>query len=484
MKTYPANLLLENRKCLVVGGGKVAARKLDRLVESGADVKVVAAKASNKIKDLAEFEKLELLERNFEENDLENIFLAFAATDDRELNSKIFALAEKRGILCCVVDRNWKNGSFITPASVSRKEITVAVSSQGVDCRRSRLIKENLARHIDSIENSGLLVIGSDHNLMNMKQREQIQITGDELEKTGDMIRNLWGIQEFMLLNTCNRTELIAAASHSESLVEILKMILKLNKFSADKYYVKTGYEAFRHLCLAASGLLSQTPGENHISAQFKQSFAQAEKYDWAGTLLDSLKNSVLYVSREIRSESKSIFKGVEIEELVCQILKEKFSDVSGKKIIIAGTGLAGRAAKDILSKERCCIDWLYHSRKPENSDENVSLGTLSELSLVNADVVISALSSAEPFFSVDMADDFKSGAEIIDLGMPRNVSPELAKARKDVNITSMEDIKHWYRKHHRTMKSILKSAECVMEKHKDEYEKFSNSFTGRRAQQ
>ena len=108
MKTYPANLLLENRKCLVVGGGKVAARKLDRLVESGADVKVVAAKASNKIKDLAEFEKLELLERNFEENDLENIFLAFAATDDRELNSKIFALAEKRGILCCVVDRNWK----------------------------------------------------------------------------------------------------------------------------------------------------------------------------------------------------------------------------------------------------------------------------------------------------------------------------------------------------------------------------------------
>ena len=297
------------------------------------------------------------------------------------------------------------------------------------------MIKENLARHIDSIENSGLLVIGSDHNLMNMKQREQIQITGDELEKTGDMIRNLWGIQEFMLLNTCNRTELIAAASHSESLVEILKMILKLNKFSADKYYVKTGYEAFRHLCLAASGLLSQTPGENHISAQFKQSFAQAEKYDWAGTLLDSLKNSVLYVSREIRSESKSIFKGVEIEELVCQILKEKFSDVSGKKIIIAGTGLAGRAAKDILSKERCCIDWLYHSRKPENSDENVSLGTLSELSLVNADVVISALSSAEPFFSVDMADDFKSGAEIIDLGMPRNVSPELAKARKDVNI-------------------------------------------------
>ncbi len=58
------------------------------------------------------------------------------------------------------------------------------------------------------------------------------------------------------------------------------------------------------------------------------------------------------------------------------------------------------------------------------------------------------------------------------------------AEMREDVNFSSMEDIKHWYRKHHRTVKSIFLNAERIIEKHKEEYEKFSNSFVGRRQKQ
>ena len=156
----------------------MASRKLARLIKTGANVSVVSTKTSSKIKDLSQSGKLELHERNFKESDLDGVFLVYLATDDRKLNQKILDLAEKREILSCSVDRNWSCGSFITPASVSHKEITVAVSSQGTDCRRSRLIKENLARHIDSIENTGLLLIGTDHNLMTLEQLEQIQLSG------------------------------------------------------------------------------------------------------------------------------------------------------------------------------------------------------------------------------------------------------------------------------------------------------------------
>ena len=148
MNSYPINLLLEKRKCLIAGGGKVAARKLEQLLHAGADIKVIGKKISDKIKKSAESNAFELRERSFKESDLDNIFLIYIATDDRRLNLDILKKAEERGILSCLVDRNWRNGSFITPANIKHKEVSVAVSTQGINCRKSRLIKENLARGI------------------------------------------------------------------------------------------------------------------------------------------------------------------------------------------------------------------------------------------------------------------------------------------------------------------------------------------------
>jgi glutamyl-tRNA reductase len=486
MNTYPINLLLDKRKCLVVGGGKVASRKLEGLIKAGAKVNIVSLEASAKVKKLAQSGKVTLHERNFIESDLDGIFLIYLATDDRNLNLRISQKAAERQILCCIVDRNWEQGSFITPASVSKKEITVAVSSQGVDCRRSRLIKENFARHIDSIENSGLLVIGTDHNLMSMEERETIQLNGMKSEKTGSMIKSLWGIQEFAIINTCNRTEIIAAASPSESLIEILKILLKLDKFSEDKFYIKTGYEAFRHLCLTASGLLSQTPGENHISSQFKQCFKQSSKNKWSGTLLESLNNSVLHVSRQIRKQIKPVFKSFEIEELILQLSREKLDHISGKKVFILGTGNVGLSIKNSFAAENCDIAWVYFSQKPQNDNDNISIYKFSDLKheLVQANIIICAFSSNEPVITMETGTYISPGTLVFDIGMPRNVSSQLTETRKDVDFYSMEDIKHWFRKQYSTMENIWEIAERTIENHKDEYEKFTKSFVGRRKKQ
>ena len=484
MNSYPINLLLEKRKCLIVGGGKVAARKLKQLLQTGADIKVVGKKISDKIKKTAESNAFELHERSFKNSDLDNIFLIYITTDDRKLNLNILKEAEERGILSCLVDRNWRNGSFITPASIKHKEVSVAVSTQGINCRKSRLIKENLARHIDSIEKSELLIIGTDHNHMSLEERENIQLNGSKLKNIAEMVGNLWGIHEFMLINTCNRTELVAFASPSESLTEILKIFLKFDKLSEGKYYIKTKYEAFCHLCLTSAGLLSQTPGENHISAQLKEAFSLAETQGWGGKLLESLKNYVLHVSRQIRLENKSVFKSFETEELVFEMLKEKFQDISDKKIIIAGTGTVGSSIKNILSGKACTIDWLYFSKKPDSSDVSVSKLSLLPEKLEDADIVISTLNTDKAVITKEMSPCFKAGAEVIDIGMPRNVDSCLKEMRKDVNFSTMEDIKHWYRKKHDTIKDLFSKADDIIEKNKDKYEKISNSFVSRDQEQ
>jgi len=93
MNTFPVNLLLKSRKCLLVGGGKVASRKLLKLLDSGAEIMVIAPECSGQIRALAAEGRIELHQRSFQDSDLDGAFLVYAATDDHALNLKITGLA-------------------------------------------------------------------------------------------------------------------------------------------------------------------------------------------------------------------------------------------------------------------------------------------------------------------------------------------------------------------------------------------------------
>lgn len=485
MKTYPVNLLIENEKCLIVGGGKVAVRKLNLLLDSGAVICVVDPKPSNKMRLLAENGSITINEREFIENDLDGVFLVYAATNDRALNRAIVELAETRGILACSVDANWEKGSFITPASINHNDMTIAVSSQGVACRKTKLIKDNIARHIALIENTELMIVGTDHNLVGLDRRQYIHLTGGRMDNAGKLLMTLWGLQEFMLLNTCNRVEVITVGRCDESIVEMMKMILKLEWLEPEQYYVKSGFDAFRHMCLVSSGLLSQTPGENHITAQFKKGFNYAQEKTWSGAILRTLSDHILHVSKHIRTEIVPMLKVFEIEELAVTFLKSRMANLKGKHVLLAGTGLVGRAMKDILLKEGCTIDWIYCFTEPKCEDKGVCVSRLNMLGakIPEADIIISALSSEHPIISKEMAHFFKDDIEIIDLGSPRNIEAKIADCEK-VELTDMEDLKHWHRRHNCDMDVVLEKANRIIDEHKDIYEKLSNSFIGGRQKQ
>ena len=145
---YPIFIALEERPCLVVGGGRVAWRKIEGLLNCGAQVTVVALDMVPEIEEAVRKDKIVVKRQAFTEADLEKIFLAYAATDNANVNAEILALSRKRGILAAAVDRNWENGDFITPARFTYKGVTVAVSSDGESCSRSRDVKNELQRFL------------------------------------------------------------------------------------------------------------------------------------------------------------------------------------------------------------------------------------------------------------------------------------------------------------------------------------------------
>lgn len=138
---YMACLDLEGRSCLVVGGGAVAREKAAGLLDCAARVTVVAPEVDAAVRALP----VELVERAYEAADLDGRFLVVAATDDTDVNVRVFADAESRGLLCNVVDQP-DLCSFILPAVYRQDPIAVAVSTGGASPALAQRLREEIAR--------------------------------------------------------------------------------------------------------------------------------------------------------------------------------------------------------------------------------------------------------------------------------------------------------------------------------------------------
>jgi precorrin-2 dehydrogenase/sirohydrochlorin ferrochelatase len=146
MVLYPVFLKIKDRRCLVIGGGSVAERKVKSLIESGARVTVVSPDLTGSLQALSDRGLMEHTKRNYREGDLEGFFLAVAATSDKEVNRRIYSEAEKSGVLINSVD-DPENCSFFVPSTVRRGDFQVAISTSGKApylAKKVRLFLENL----------------------------------------------------------------------------------------------------------------------------------------------------------------------------------------------------------------------------------------------------------------------------------------------------------------------------------------------------
>jgi precorrin-2 dehydrogenase/sirohydrochlorin ferrochelatase len=140
---FPVFLNLKNKLCIVIGGGKVAERKVENLLTSQAKVKVISPEVTLKLKKLAEEGKIEWERRVYKKGDLDSAWLVIAATDNPEIQKEIFKEAEEKRIFCNVVDVP-ELCSFIVPSTIRRGLLTIAISTSGVSPAVARRLREIL----------------------------------------------------------------------------------------------------------------------------------------------------------------------------------------------------------------------------------------------------------------------------------------------------------------------------------------------------
>jgi len=139
---YPVFLNLKGKKAVVVGGGKVAERKILSLLKAGSDVKVISPYLTKRLEKEKLRGRLEHIPRQYRKGDLKSVFLVIAATDSGWINERV---SKDASCLVNVVDTpHWCN--FIVPSIVNRGLLTIAVSTSGVSPGLSRSIRKELEK--------------------------------------------------------------------------------------------------------------------------------------------------------------------------------------------------------------------------------------------------------------------------------------------------------------------------------------------------
>ncbi|MFW6112923.1 MAG: precorrin-2 dehydrogenase/sirohydrochlorin ferrochelatase family protein [Thermodesulfobacteriota bacterium] len=146
MKTYPLFALIEDRPCLVVGGGAVGERKVQDLLTAGARVTVVSQALTPRLMELAAQGGLQFIQGDFSPHHLDGMTLVVGATDDQRVNREVSAAAQARHLPVNIVDAP-ELCTFIVPAQVRRGSLTIAVSTGGASPALARQVREDLEQH-------------------------------------------------------------------------------------------------------------------------------------------------------------------------------------------------------------------------------------------------------------------------------------------------------------------------------------------------
>ena len=147
MGYYPIFVELQDRRCLVIGGGREAQRKVEGLLAAGGNVTVIAPKLTRDLQGLLAEGRIDLEQREYREGDLEGYEVVMVATNDGAVNADVAAEGKRRRIWVNAAD-DTKNCDFILPSVVRRGRITIAASTGGASPALARRLREELEAYM------------------------------------------------------------------------------------------------------------------------------------------------------------------------------------------------------------------------------------------------------------------------------------------------------------------------------------------------
>jgi len=192
MSYYPIFLDLRGRECLVVGGGKIATRKVEGLLRAGAKVTVISLEITETLRAWEQQGKVRHLKRCYQKGDLKDYFLVYGATGLREVDDQMAAEARSEGVLLNVVDHRTLCG-FINPAVLQRGNLTIAISTGGKSPGFAKMVRQKLEEFMGQEYGAALTAVA--------EKRGELRQTSLDIEQRQRLLK------EFLELTALDLTQ-------------------------------------------------------------------------------------------------------------------------------------------------------------------------------------------------------------------------------------------------------------------------------------
>jgi len=299
-----------------------------------------------------------------------------------------------------------------------------------------------------------LFTIGISHHTAPIEIREKVAISRSEYSDRARELCALPGIEEVVILGTCNRTE-IYCLSTVEGKTKLVEWVHRINDIPAGELdphlYQHVGEDAARHLVRVASGLDSLVLGETQILGQLKEAWQQAHDAGSLGKVLDRLFQHTFNAAKSIRTNSGISDHTVSVAYTAVVLARQIFGDLNSKTVVLVGAGemvqLCGRYLRDHGIANLLIVNRSLEKATELAAEMGASALTLDRLeeALPMADILISSTASSQP---VIRASDVRAALKkrrhrpmfLVDIAVPRDIEPEVAKI-KDVYLYTIDDL-------------------------------------------
>ena len=341
-----------------------------------------------------------------------------------------------------------------------------------------------------------LAVVGVSHETAPVEVRERVVFGPAEAGEALLSLREEAGVEEAVLLSTCNRTEVYLFPVREDRPIRAVSRLLAGKAgpvpVPLDRYvFRERGESAVRHLFHVSAGLDSMVTGEAEIQGQVKEAYQRASSLPvtppLAGPVLNRLFQMALSVGGRVRSET-SIGEGTaSVASVAVELARKIFGSLKGKRALVLGAGMMGELITDALRREGV-EGTVVATRTYERAEslasrlrgQAIPFESLPE-ALPGADIVLSSTTAPHPVLTRSLVEDSLQDARrhpllIIDIAVPRDVEPAVGD-EAEVFLYNIDDLRKIADDHVRLREGALPAAEEIIAAHSEEFRAWYTSL-------
>jgi glutamyl-tRNA reductase len=298
-----------------------------------------------------------------------------------------------------------------------------------------------------------LQILGLNHNTAPVEIREQVVFASGDIDGALTRLKDIDGVQEAVLLSTCNRTEfyVITTDTGRDELRVWLHNERNIDQPMGDTLFTLDDDDAIRHIFRVACGLDSMVLGEPQILGQLKDAYRHAQQAGTAGKRLSRLFQHTFSVAKKVRTDTEIGASPVSVASAAVSLAQQFFAGFTKHTALLVGAGVTVELVAKHLASRNIGRMFVANRDVEKARDLASQFGgfalPLSELdgTLPEADILITSTSAPEPIITLEQVKRAVAARKrkpifAVDIAVPRDIEPEVAEL-DDVYLYTIDDL-------------------------------------------